>query len=77
MVTPTQEELIALLAEARSAYHRLMTGTALVELRDQNGEVVRFTAIRRADLYAYIQDLESKLCAPAARRPNRPMGFVF
>lgn len=74
----TQAELLVLLAEARSAYHKLMTGSALAEIRDQNGENVRFTAARKADLYAYIQDLERQLTADCGRpRPNRPMGFVF
>lgn len=77
MTKPTQAEIKALLTEARAAYHKLMTGTALVELRDQNGESVRFSAINRAALYAYIQDLERLLDAPTAVRPNRPIGFVF
>lgn len=72
-----QAELIVLLNEARTAYHKLMTGTSLVELRDQNGETVRFTSINRQALYSYIQDLERQLCAPTSSRPNRPMGFIF
>lgn len=77
MTKPTQAELKALLIEARAAYHKLMTGTALIELRDQNGESVRFSAVRRSDLYAYIQDLERQIDSPTKVRPNRPIGFVF
>lgn len=77
MAKSTQAEIKVLLIEARAAYHKLMTGTSLVELRDQNGESVRFTAINRAALYAYIQDLERQVDSPTAVRPNRPMGFVF
>lgn len=77
MTKPTQAELKVLLTEARAAYHKLMTGTALVELRDQNGESVRFSSINRAALYAYIQDLERLVETPKAVRPNRPIGFVF
>jgi len=78
MTTPTPEELAILLAEARAAYHQLMTGQAVVEIKDQNGESVRFTSARRADLYAYIQELQALLCpAPVGARSHRPMGFIF
>lgn len=73
----TEAELISLLAEAKTAYHNLMTGQAMVEVRDQNGENVRFSQINRAALYSYIQELERKLCKPAGARANRPMGFIF
>jgi gpW. len=74
----TQEEIRQLLSEARKAYHQLMTGTAVVEVRDQNGESVRFSAARRSDLYAYIQDLASQLIvAGCPRRPNGPARFIF
>lgn len=73
----TEAELIALLAEAKTAYHKLMTGEALVEVRDQNGETVRFTQINRAALYSYIQDLERKVCGSSGARSTRPMGFYF
>lgn len=74
---PTQAELQTLLSEARAAYHKLMTGISLVEVTDQNGEKVRFTAARKTDLYAYIQDLERQLCTPTGPRSPRPMGFIF
>lgn len=75
----TNEQIQLLLDEARVAYHSLMMGQALVEVRDQNGELVRFKAANRADLYAYIQRLEGLLCpeATTGRRSYRPMGFVF
>ena len=79
MSTLTNEQLQALLDEARVAYHALMMGQALVEVRDQNGELVRFKAANRSDLYAYIQELERQVCpaATAGRKALRPMRFVF
>lgn len=74
---PTQAELIALLAEAKTAYHNLMTGQSMVEIRDQNGETVRFSQINRQALYSYIQELERKVCQPSGSRSSRPMGFFF
>lgn len=74
---PTQAELMALLAEAKAAYHSLMTGQALVEIRDQNGEMVRYSQINRQALYSYIQELERKVCQPSGARSSRPMGFFF
>lgn len=73
-----RETLLQYLTDARAAYHNLMTGTAVVEVRDQNGESVRFSSANRANLYAYIQELDRLLCvSPTKARPNRPMGFVF
>lgn len=77
MAQLTQAEILVLLTEARAAYHKLMTGISLVEVRDQNGETVRFSQINSKSLYAYIQELERQLEAPTKVRPNRPMGFVF
>jgi len=78
MAAPTRIELEARLAEAKAAFHSLMLGQALVKVRDQNGEEVTFRSASRADLYAYIQDLERQLgCHSGSARPNRPMGFTF
>ena len=74
---PDIEALKALLAQARAAYHKLMTGRAAVEITDQNGEKVRFTAAKKQDLYNYILQLEAAICPGSAARANRPMRFVF
>lgn len=69
-----------LLDEARTAYHQLMTGrSARVVVDGGSGERVEFTAARKADLYAYIKELESKLAVSKGQpQPNyAPMGFTF
>lgn len=69
-----------LLAEARQAYHRLMTGTSAREVVDQNGERVSFTAANASKLYNYIMDLERQLnpvMAGGQQPPNAPMTFLF
>lgn len=73
----TPEQLQTQLADARAAYHALMTGTMARVVVDQNGERVEFTATNRSALYQYIQQLEAKLCPPATSRPNAPAGFLF
>lgn len=50
-----------MLDEARNAYHRLMTQGGVIEVRDQNGEMVRYSAMNSARLAAYIAELERKL----------------
>lgn len=68
-----------LLAEARTAYHALMTGTSARVVVDQNGERVEFTAANKQNLYNYIVDLERQL-APAVPNPmaaHYPATFLF
>lgn len=60
------------LQEARAAYHALMTGTAVVEFRDQNGETVKYGQANANKLAIYIQELERKLGLNAARGPMEP-----
>lgn len=64
-----------LLAEARAAHHQLMVGGLPVEIRDSNGESVRYTAANASRLLAYIKTLEAELAgtAAAARQPLRPV----
>lgn len=50
-----------LLAEAQDAYHRLMTGTSAVRVRDQNGEQVMYDSINANKLAAYILSLQTQL----------------
>lgn len=68
------------LREAELQYHKLMTGTSIVEITDQNGDRVKFGAANRANLYNYIQELRL-LCPQTAGtvqpRVSRPVGFIF
>lgn len=41
--------------------HALLTGSAVVETRDANGEIVRYSAINRAALQRYIEQLENEV----------------
>ncbi len=49
------------LQEAETAYHELMAGRAVVEIRDQNGETVRYQAANAFRLATYIQELKRLL----------------
>ena len=64
-----------LLSEAKAAYHRLVTGAAAVEIRDSNGESIRYTSANASRLKAYIAELEGELAGTrtTARRPLRPV----
>lgn len=63
MAKPTLQDR---LNEAEAAYHALVTGKAAVELRDSNGETVRYTAPNRAALAAYIADLKRQIDGTAS-----------
>lgn len=63
-----------LLADAKAKYHALMTGTAVVEARDQNGEMVRYTVANAARLAAYIAYLEAKIDPTVISGPMRLVG---
>lgn len=68
----------AMLDEAEKAYHSLMTGTAVVEFTDQNGDKVRFQQSNRQNLYMYIQTIRKALYpACATRNGSGPVGFLF
>ncbi|TGT90930.1 hypothetical protein EN804_06235 [Mesorhizobium sp. M8A.F.Ca.ET.161.01.1.1] len=63
-----------LLAEAKTAYHRLQTGTSAVEVRDANGESVRYTPANASRLKAYIRELEQEVAGcTGPTRPLRPV----
>jgi hypothetical protein len=49
------------LAEAEDAYHRLATGTSVVEVRDSNGETVRYQMANRGSLLTYIEQLKAEI----------------
>jgi hypothetical protein len=67
-VTPQER-----LQQAEDAYHRLMLGQSVVEVRDSNGESVRYTATNRNALSAYINELKRQLGV----LDNRPARGVF
>lgn len=54
------------IAEAETALHDLMTGKAVVEVVDQNGERVRYSVANRQALVAYLQSLKAELAAEVA-----------
>jgi len=61
------------LDEAKSAYHDLVIGKAVVELVDGNGERVRYSSANRQALASYIADLELRIAeAPICSGPMRP-----
>lgn len=68
-----------MLTDAREAYHRLQLGYAVAECRDQNGDMVRYSAADRQQLYLYIQRLEAELnpTPGGIPRPRGPAGFIF
>lgn len=65
---------------ALKAYHELMVGGAVVEVADQAGNRMRYTAANRSALYSYIQQLAP--CVPGAVPPCvsgefQPARFFF
>jgi hypothetical protein len=51
----------SMLDEAVLALHDLQIGKAVVEVRDQNGETIKYSRARSAELVAYIQELKRQL----------------
>ncbi len=49
------------LEQAEKAYHDLMMGRTVVEFRDSNGELVRYTPANAGRLAAYISSLKTEL----------------
>ena len=60
-----------MLLDAQQAYHDLMTGAAIVEVRDQNAETIRYSKANKNDLFAYIEWLKGQLGMTVA--PSGPM----
>lgn len=61
------------LTEARAAYHRLMMGEQAVEVRDSNGESIRYSQANASRLKTYISELEQELAGTVVSRgPLRP-----
>ena len=64
-------DLTIQLAEAEAAYHALMIGQSVAELRDQNGELVRYTPANAGRLLAYIATLKQQLGLSGSFAPGR------
>ena len=64
-----------LLAEAKTAYHRLQIGQAAVEIRDSSGESIRYTQANASRLLGYIRSLEAEIAGTTClvNRPLRPV----
>ena len=62
-----------LLKEAEAAYHALMSGQTVAEVRDHNGELIRYFAPQAMRLKNYILELKSELglIRPGAVAPAR------
>lgn len=67
LMATTQE----LLADAKAAHHKLMTGQAVVKFRDSNGEEVSYSLANAGRLAIYISELERKLTNAAPLGPMR------
>ncbi|EGL63567.1 hypothetical protein AGRO_3636 [Agrobacterium sp. ATCC 31749] len=68
----TIAELQGWLREAEKALHELLTGKGVAEVRDSNGESVRYTMANVSRLRQYIEDLKSQI-AGQPRTPHRVM----
>lgn len=68
--------LLEQLAEARDAYHRLMTGQSVRVFVDQNGERIEYNSTNSSRLASYIADLERKVGEVTAGRLG-PMRVMF
>lgn len=64
-----------LLAEAKEAKRKLVTGKLARVFMDQNGERVEFTATNLDALNQWIRELEA-LVSPTPRY-RKPIGFTF
>ncbi len=64
-----------LLKEAEAAMHALMTGTQVIEVKDQNGETLRYNQAKKADLAIYIETLKQQL--GILTRGTGPMRVFF
>lgn len=67
------------LTEAEAAYHTLQIGGGVAEVRDSNGESVRYTQANASRLRAYIMELKAQIAAEAAGKPQQrgPLNPIF
>ncbi len=57
----TLSELQARLADAETALHNVLIGKGVTEVRDFNGEMVRYTRVDTSLLRAYIKELQDQI----------------
>lgn len=78
-LTPDErDKLMAMLAEAEKAYHKLMLGGSVAAFTDQNGERVEYRAANRVSLLSYINQLRGRLgLPPTCGVVGRPLGFIL
>ncbi len=71
-------ELQARLAEAETALHNVLIGKGVAEVRDFNGESVRYNKADTTSLRAYIKELQDQIAALLGS-PNTggPMRIFF
>lgn len=75
----TAVELQALRLTASASYQKLITGSSVREIVDQNGERVVFTSTSLTALTAYLEAIEAALAAKIAgvTQSRAPIRFVF
>ena len=74
-LTPVERAILTTrLAEARAAYHTVMTGGAVKVFVDQNGERVEYQQGSTRGLLAYIAGLEYQL---GLGQPAGPLNIWF
>lgn len=62
------------LTAAQSAYHDLMIGQAVVQIRDQNGELVIYNQADASKLATYISSLQRQIASlTGSTGPSGPM----
>lgn len=62
------------LDQAKDAYHKLQIGAAFVEVRDSNGEMVRYKPADTVKLRSYIRELERNMGIGTVSRPIKVVG---
>lgn len=67
------------LVEAEAAYHKLQIGESAVEVRDSNGESIRFAQANQGRLRAYVAELKAQIAAEVAGTTPRtgPLNPIF
>lgn len=74
----TLSQLQIWLSDAQTAYHSLVTGKAVVEFRDQSGEVVRYNQTDKETLKNYLSDLIAQIDAANGHfRATAPLRVRF
>lgn len=73
----TRDETIALLREAKAAYHDLVLGLHPKVIVHQNGQRVEYTSTNRGALKSYITELEASLGSSNGQTVSGPMRVFF